>query len=75
MQNISGLTQTHCAYNERRVTSVRNHCKRLAKHYLSKANLDQLKTGGITLLSTLTVGSLFLAGTYLFLVQLADYGW
>ncbi|WP_163336266.1 hypothetical protein [Desulfopila sp. IMCC35008] len=75
MQIISGLTQTHCAYNERRAASARNLGKRLAKRFLSKDNLTQLKNGGITVLSTLAVGSLFLAGTYFFLVQLADYGW
>ncbi len=75
MQNISGLTPTHCAYSERRTLSIRNLGKRLAKRHFSKDNLAQLKTGGITLLSALTVGSLFLAGTYFFLVQLAHYGW
>lgn len=75
MQNISGLTQTHCTYEEQRTTSARQLARHHAKKYLSEENLEQLKKSGITLLSTLAVGSLFLAGTYFFLVQLAQHGW
>lgn len=75
MQNISGLTTTHCSYNERRKPSTRNLGKRIARRHLCRDNREQLKTGTITLLTTLAVGSVFLTGTYLFLAQLARYGW
>ncbi len=49
--------------------------RRFAQYGSIKELLYKAKAATVHCLATLTVGGLFLSGTYFFLVQLANYGW
>lgn len=75
MQNLSSLSTTNCSYDPRQVTTVGGAIKRIARIFFREERLKHLKSGAASLLTTLTIGSVFLAATYFFLIQLAQYGW